>query len=131
MLTVQIITPERPLAPIQGEHVTLCTVDGEIGIRAGHLPVVASLKPSFAMIRSGGKTQFWAFSEGTAQVTSTAVNVFVERAALVSELDASALEAKLAKLQTQVPADVTATRLRDNDMAWIQAQLTAIVRSKR
>jgi F-type H+-transporting ATPase subunit epsilon len=132
MFTVQIITPERLLAPIQGEHVTLCTVDGEIGVRTGHLPVVGSLKPSFAMVRSGGKDQFWAFSEGTAQVTATGVNVFVERAAAVTDINVAEVEAKLTKLQaTAAPTDATGKRLRDLDMSWLQAQLAAVVRSKR
>jgi len=125
MLTIQIITPERPLAPIQGEHITLCTVDGEIGVRTGHLPVVASLKPSFALVRSGSKEQFWALSDGTAQVLNDQVNVFVERAVEVATLDPAAIEARITALTA-----VAASPLQAADLAWAQAQRFALQRSK-
>jgi F-type H+-transporting ATPase subunit epsilon len=125
MLTIQIITPERPLAPIQGEHITLCTVDGELGVRTGHLPVVASLKPSFALVRVQGKDQFWALSEGTAQVLNDQVNVFVERASEVASLDLAAVEARIATL-----AAAPANPVQAADLAWAQAQRFAIQRAK-
>lgn len=125
MLTIQIITPERPLAPLQGEHITLCTVDGEIGVRTGHLPVVASLKPSFAMVRSGSKEQFWALSDGTAQVLNDQVNVFVERAAEVATLDVGVIEARITALESAPAGPVQAA-----DLAWAQAQRFAVQRSK-
>jgi len=125
MLTIQIITPERPLAPIQGEHITLCTVDGEIGVRTGHLPVVASLKPSFALVRSGSKDQFWALSDGTAQVLNDQVNVFVQRAVEVATLDLAAIEARITTLTA-----VAASPLQAADLAWAQAQRFALQRSK-
>jgi F0F1-type ATP synthase epsilon subunit len=98
-------------------------VDGEIGVRTGHLPVVASLKPSYALVRVDGKDRFWALSEGTAQVTGTAVNVFVERAVPVADLDPAALDGKIATLQAAGPAQAA-------ELAWAQTQRAALLRSK-
>jgi F-type H+-transporting ATPase subunit epsilon len=128
-LTIQIITPEKALAPAQADHVTATAADGEVGIRSGHAPLVAALRPGHVMVRSAGKESWWAIAGGVMQVLQDEVKLFVERTAEGASIDSVAVQARLAKLEGESPAEPAARRTRDAEIAWLRAQLLVFQRS--
>ena len=132
MLKVQIITPERSLPVQDAVHVTMMTVDGEVGIRTGHAPLVAGLKTGCAMVRGAdGKTETWlALRNGTALVLRDEVRVYVESAVDAATIDVPKIQRQLETLRsTEAKDELQRTRNLD-DAAWSQVQLTAAERQQ-
>lgn len=125
MLTVSIITPERTLPSLQAAHVTITAVDGQVGVRTGHAPLVAQLAIGIAMVRdAGGKESFLAIRGGIAQVLNDQVRLFVEAVVDVDGVDLAAVQKRIDKLSATVPADAAATARHNSEMSWLQLQLT-------
>lgn len=124
MLNVQIVTPEKALPELEADHVTAPALDGEVGVRGGHAPLVAALKPGAVMVRRAGREEeWWAVAGGVMQVHQDRVRLFVERATAAASLDLSRVRERVATLQGGASGDT--------ELAWAQAQLAAGERSAR
>lgn len=119
MLTVTIITPEKSLAPYQAVHVTFTAVDGEVGVRPGHAPLVAQLKIGFAMVRSAeGRETLLALKGGIAQVLNDQVRLFVEAALDVEHIDLAVVQKKLDELGNANSTDPAVLKRNEIDATW-------------
>ncbi len=129
MLNVQIITPERSLPAQEAAHVTLTTVDGEIGIRSGHAPVVAQLKTGFAMIRAeNGKETYLALKDGSAMVLKDQVKIYVESAIDAATVDMDKIQQRLEQIgKVEAKDDLEKRRLND-EATWQLMQLSVAQR---
>lgn len=85
---LQIITPERVFIDAPVEMVTMRAPDGEIGIAAGHSPLVVSLEEGEIRIKQDGQWREAAASEGTATVTPDLVYVMLQTVEWPEEIDA-------------------------------------------
>lgn len=84
---LQIITPERVFIDGQAEMLSMKAPDGEIGIAAGHSPVIVSLEEGEIRIKMDGKWREAAASEGTATVTPDQVLVMLQTVEWPEEID--------------------------------------------
>ena len=127
MLKVQIITPERSLPVQDAVHVTMMTVDGEVGIRTGHAPLVAGLKTGCAMVRGAdGKTETWlALRNGSALVLRDEVRIYVESAVDAATVDVAKIQRQLETLHSAEAKDDLQRSRNLDDAAWNQVQLSA------
>jgi F-type H+-transporting ATPase subunit epsilon len=126
---IQIITPEKALAPTTADHVTATAADGEVGIRAGHAPLVAALRPGHVMLRTDGKESWWAVSGGVMQVLDDQVKLFVERVVDAAAIDEIAVQARLAELEQAPAAEGPGRQARAVEQAFLRAQLLVARRS--
>lgn len=125
MLTVSIITPERTLPSLQAAHVTITAVDGQVGVRPGHAPLVAQLAIGIAMVRSAdGKEAFLAIRGGIAQVLNDQVRLFVEAVIDPEGIDQAAVQKRIEKLTATPAADAAAVARQAAELSWLQLQLT-------
>lgn len=132
MLTVSIITPERTLPPLQAVHVTITAVDGQVGIRPGHAPLVAELCTGIAMIRPAtGKESFLAIRGGIAQVLNNQVRLFVEAVVDVEGVDQAAVQKRIETLTTSAPTDAAVTARQTAELQWLNLQLALGLRKAR
>lgn len=119
MLTVSIITPERTLPSYQAAHVTFTAIDGEVGVRTGHAPLVAQLKVGFAMVRDGeGRETLLAVKGGVAQVLNDQVRLFVEAAMDVEHIDLAVVEKRLDELGSANATDAVTIARNEIDATW-------------
>jgi F-type H+-transporting ATPase subunit epsilon len=78
-LTVQILTPDKALPPVQADHVTIPGAEGEAGIRVGHAPYVSLLKNGKVFIKSANQANtIYAVRGGVAQVFQDKVTILTE-----------------------------------------------------
>ncbi len=91
-LQLEIVTPEKKVYDESVDYVTLSTVQGEIGILPGHIPLLASLQPGEIQLTSGGKTENLAIDKGFAQILGDKVSVLTEGAINVEQIDLSAIK---------------------------------------
>ena len=91
-LQLEIVTPEEKVYDESVDSVTLPTVQGEIGILPGHIPLLTSLQPGEIQLISGGKTENLTIDKGFAQILGDKVSVLTEGAINVEQIDLSAIK---------------------------------------
>ncbi len=106
-LRLEIVTPDKVVLQADVDYVGAPGVDGEFGVLAGHIPLLAALSIGGMYYRQGVQTR-WAFvSGGFAEVADTKVTVLAEAAELADEIDVDraqqAYERAKARLEEQRP----------------------------
>lgn len=86
-LHFDIITPERVVYSDEIESITLPTVDGEITILPGHIPLVAPTKPGEITIKKNGQTRHMAVMRGFVETSENKVRLLADAAELAEEID--------------------------------------------
>ena len=88
-MLLEIVTPEEKVYSEQVESVVLPTVEGEVGILPGHIPLLTMLDPGELQIAADGKIESLAVDKGFAQVYGDKVSVLTEAAINMEEIDLS------------------------------------------
>ncbi|MGH2767385.1 MAG: F0F1 ATP synthase subunit epsilon [Actinomycetota bacterium] len=78
-LTVEVVSPEEQLFSGQADFVLARTVEGDIGILPGHIPILARLAPSEVKVRSGGDEQRFQLAGGFMTVKDDKVIVLADQ----------------------------------------------------
>jgi F-type H+-transporting ATPase subunit epsilon len=120
-LQVELVTPERVLYTGEAEMVVARTTDGEIGIMAGHVPLLAALAPGRVKIfQTDGGEEVAAVHSGFMEMDGQRLIILSDVAELASQIDVD--RARRAKERAE-------ERTRTEDDAEAQAALTrAVVR---
>ena len=94
-LRLEIVTPDKVVLQADVDYVGAPGVDGEFGVLAGHIPLLAALSIGGMYYRQGVQTR-WAFvSGGFAEVADNKVTVLAEAAELADEIDVDRAKARL------------------------------------
>ena len=102
-LQFDLVSPERLLFSGQVDMVAIPGAEGDMGIMAGHAPVMATLRPGIVNIDEAGKAQQRIFVRGGfAEVTPAGLTVLAEFTVPLAELDAAALDREIAHAQEDV-----------------------------
>lgn len=97
---VDVVTPSRTVFEGQAEMVIAKGLEGELGVQAGHIPMVTPLEISPLKLQTEeGKTILVAVSGGFLEVRPDKVTVLAESAELADEIDAK--RAQRAKEQAE------------------------------
>lgn len=88
-IQVNLVAVERELWSGTAQMVVARTVDGDIGVMAGHSPLLAQLKEGFAarIIETNGNVLGVAVHGGFLSVTKEGVSILAEDAQLSDEID--------------------------------------------
>lgn len=119
-LNVEVVAADRKVWSGAASIVVAKTPEGEIGIMAGHEPVLGLLVPGAVKVRpSEGEPVVAVVSGGFLSVSQDTVAIMAEQAELAEEIDAAAARAELEALEegeddarrwAQVRVDVAASR---------------------
>jgi F-type H+-transporting ATPase subunit epsilon len=94
-IAVSIVTPDGPISSSEVEMVVTKATSGEIGVSAGHVPLVAPLAIGNVRFIKGSETQQFAVSGGFLEVRPDQVTVLAQAAESADEIDVDrALKAK-------------------------------------
>jgi F-type H+-transporting ATPase subunit epsilon len=91
-LFCRIITPERMIFDDQVDLVITRIADGEIGVLVDHAPVVSTAEIGDVRIQQGEEWSIYATSDGFFKVSENLVQVLVEEAISVEEIDVGEAE---------------------------------------
>jgi F-type H+-transporting ATPase subunit epsilon len=95
--SVDVLTPEGEVFGGEVVQLSTRTVDGELGVLANHVPVLAGLKPNRLRLRiSDSEVHEFAQSHGVLQVFANHAQVLLEEAIPVDQLDLASLKEDLA-----------------------------------
>jgi F-type H+-transporting ATPase subunit epsilon len=90
-LTLEIVTPEARVYSESVDTVVIPTVEGEIGILPGHIPLVAQVGAGELRATKGGVTQLLVVGGGFAQVTGEKVSILADSAIDEEKIDPNAV----------------------------------------
>ncbi len=95
-LHAEVLTPEGPVFSGEVEQVSTRTTVGEIGVLAGHVPLLARLVPAELRLHiSESETRRWAQAEGWLEVFANRATVLIGEAIQPDRLDAAELRRRL------------------------------------
>jgi len=86
-LKFEVATPERLLIDASVDEVILPSVEGYMGVRPGHAPLLAKLDIGEISYRAGSVTKYVSTSGGFAEVLRESVRVLAETAEPADEID--------------------------------------------
>ncbi len=101
-LTLEIVTPEAKVYTDTIDSVVIPTVEGEIGVLPGHIPLLTQVAHGELRVAKGAETQFLAVSGGFAEIEGDTVRVLAEHAITEEKIDESAVEAALKRAEQEI-----------------------------
>lgn len=101
-LTLEIVTPEAKVYSDTIDSVVIPTVEGEIGVLPGHIPLLTQVEHGELRVAKGNATLFLAVSGGFAQIDGDRVRVLAEHAITEEKIDENAVEAALKRAEQEI-----------------------------
>lgn len=101
-LTLEIVTPEARVYSDTIESVVIPTVEGEVGILPGHIPLLTQVADGELRVTKNGQILWLAVGGGFAEVESDHVRVLAEHAITEEKIDEGAVEAALKRAEAQL-----------------------------
>ena len=94
-LMLEIATPLGLALKTEADTVQAPSVHGEFGVLAGHLPLLAALKPGVVRYRTGGKQYVAAVSAGFVEAGPERVLLLTDQFAQPKDIDEDAVKQEL------------------------------------
>ena len=103
-LTLEIVTPEAKVYSDTIDSVVIPTVEGEIGVLPGHIPLITQVEHGELRVTKGASSQMLAVSGGFAQIDGDKVRVLAEHAITEEKIDEHAVEAAMKRAEEELKA---------------------------
>ena len=103
-LTLEIVTPEAKVYSDTIDSVVIPTVEGEIGVLPGHIPLLAQIEHGELRVTKGATSQLLAVSGGFVQIDGDKVRVLAEHAITEEKIDEHVVEAALKRAEEELKA---------------------------
>jgi F-type H+-transporting ATPase subunit epsilon len=100
-LTLEIVTPEARVYSDVIDSVVIPTVEGEVGVLPGHIPLLTQVEHGELRVTKKGQTEWLVVGGGFAQVEGDRVSVLAEHAINEEKIDERAVEAALESAQAK------------------------------
>lgn len=101
-LTVRVITPDRTVWDDQAEEIILPSTTGQLGILAGHAPLLTALDAGVLRVRPGKEWKAVALMGGFAEVENDEVKILVNGAQMGDEIDKESARSELEQAQARL-----------------------------
>jgi F-type H+-transporting ATPase subunit epsilon len=124
LLHLEFVSPERVLFSGDVDQVDLPGTEGDMGILAGHAPMVTVLRPGIVTIFRGGAREPVVVTGGFAEVGPAGLTVLADRAVAHDQFDLASLSTEIKDAEEDI-ADAKDEAQRDK-VARHLAQLKAL-----
>ncbi len=101
-LTLEIVTPDARVYSDTIDTVVIPTVEGEVGILPGHIPLLAQVEHGELRVTKGTETQLLAVSGGFVEVEGDRVHVLAEHAITEEKIDEKAVEEAMRRAEKEL-----------------------------
>lgn len=101
-LTLEIVTPEARVYSDTIDSVVIPTVEGEVGILPGHIPLLTQVEHGELRVTKGSETVLLAVSGGFAEIEQDRVQVLAEHAISEEKIDEKAVEDALKRAEKEL-----------------------------
>jgi F-type H+-transporting ATPase subunit epsilon len=101
-LTLEIVTPEARVYSETVDTVVIPTVEGEIGVLPGHIPLVTQVGAGELRATKGNVTQLLVVGGGFAQVSGEKVSILADSAIEEEKIDEHAVENAMKRAEDEL-----------------------------
>ena len=101
-LFCRIITPERPVFDGEADLVITRIADGDLGVLVDHAPTVSTVEIGEVRIHQGEERSIYATSDGFFKVSENLVQILVEEAVPVGDIDISEAENRVEEAEREL-----------------------------
>src|SRR5688500_11042150 len=101
-LTLDIVTPDARVYSDTIDSVVIPTVDGEVGILPGHIPLLTQVEHGELRVVKGAETPLLAVSGGFAEIAEDRVQVLAEHAISEEKIDERAVEEAMKRAEKEL-----------------------------
>jgi F-type H+-transporting ATPase subunit epsilon len=101
-LTLEIVTPDARVYSDTIDTVVIPTVEGEVGILPGHIPLLTQVEHGELRVTKGSETVLLAVSGGFAEIEGDRVHVLAENAITEEKIDEKAVEEALKRAEREL-----------------------------
>src|SRR5215210_8500962 len=101
-LFCRVITPEEVIYDGEADLVIARIADGDIGVLVDYSPLVSTMEPGEVRIREDDEQLVYAISDGFFKVSENLVQVLVEEAVAVEEIDVDAAENRVKEAEREL-----------------------------
>jgi F-type H+-transporting ATPase subunit epsilon len=108
-LTLEIVTPDRPVLKEQVDEVEVPGADGYFGVLPGHTPLLASLQVGELWYRKGAEKFYVSIAFGFAEVLPDRVIILARIAERAEEIDVERAEAEKERAEAHLGKQVSAS----------------------
>lgn len=82
-----LLSPRGKAVEGDVESVVLPGADGDLGVLAGHAPLICALRRGIAQVTRDGRTEFFVTGEGVLEVSLSGVHALVDTAEAATSLE--------------------------------------------
>ena len=104
-----VMTPEKEFINDDVTQIIISTPDGDMGMMAEHMPVIAAVTESVLRVERDGKWHNAAIGQGFLEMTSKIVEIFVDSAEWAKDVDAQRSEAALQRAEERLRGKLSHT----------------------
>jgi len=116
-IAFDLVSPERLLLSTEADMVTVPGTEGYMGVMAGHMPLVSTLRAGMIDVQTDGRDDRYFIRGGFAEISPAKITVLAEEAIPMTELDLAVLDQRIADAQDdQIAAKSDAERLKASQM---------------
>ena len=101
-LFCRVITPEEVVYDGEADLVIARIADGDLGVLVDHSPLVSTVEVGEVRIKEGDEQLVYATSDGFFKVSENLVQVLVEEAVSVEEIDIDAAESRVEEAEREL-----------------------------
>ena len=102
-VTVNIVTPDGPVYDSEVAMVIAKTTSGEIGVLAGHIPMVAPLAIGAVKLRKAdGSSEIVAVNGGFIEIRPEKISILASAAEVASNIDLARAKAALTRAEQRI-----------------------------
>ena len=119
-LFCRVITPEEVIYDGEADLVITRIADGDLGVLVDHSPLVSTVEIGEVRIREGDEQLVYATSDGFFKVSENLVQVLVEEAVSVEEIDVAEAENRVEEAERELSEVSEEAEDRDRVVAEIE-----------
>jgi len=108
-VNLSILTPEKVFFKGEVSQITAETSEGEMGIMAGHMPIIAVISDSFLKVDENGAWRGAALGQGIMNVSSAGIEFFVDTAEWAEDIDVQRSEKALRRAEERLRRSLSHT----------------------
>jgi F-type H+-transporting ATPase subunit epsilon len=99
---VSLVSPESLLFSGQVDQVDLPGIEGDLGVLAGHAPIVVMLRPGIVTAVAGNISERFVIFGGIAEFSQEKLTILADSASSVDGFDLAGLKAQIDEMQENI-----------------------------
>jgi F-type H+-transporting ATPase subunit epsilon len=106
-----LVSPEKLVFSGEVDQVDLPGAEGDLGVLAGHEPMVTLLRPGIVVIRAGGDDRKFVVLGGLAELSRVELTILADTAQSIEEFDIAWFRSEIEQLEVSLAEKVPGNEL--------------------